>query len=179
MDLKKINANIKLIAGNYAKVNKLVQDTAVGILVHAKDTGDCTAALRLVQAMPKSARRGLLINWFGKYSPIGMNVNAGKVGFHKPGGKLYNPFDIDAARMNNWFEGAEADKENLPDTTLEEANKMIFAVAAKLQKKLDNGDVAENDRVAVAARIAALKELGRAAVAQAKQDNIEVVAVAA
>jgi hypothetical protein len=171
MDLKKINSNIKLIAGNYAKVNALVQTTAVAIIEHSMQHGDCTPALRLVQAMPKSARRGLLINWFAKYSPIGMNVNSGKVGLHRPEAKLYRPYDLEGAKANNWFEGAEANNENLPDTTLEEANKMIFAVAKKLQKKLDDGSVPATDRQAVEARIAALTALGRAAVKMTKQNN--------
>jgi hypothetical protein len=153
-----------------------VQETAVGIIEHSMATGDCTAALRLVQAMPKSARRGLLINWFAKYSPIGMNVGTGKVGLNKPEAKLYRPYDIEGARANNWFEGGEADNENLPDTTLEAANKMIFAVAAKLQKKLDNGEVAANDRDAVVQRIADLNALGRAAVRQTRQDNAKQAA---
>ena len=163
MELKTINSNIKLISRNYAKVNGLVQDTAVAIIAHCQATGDATAALRLVQAMPKSARRGLVIDFFAKYSPIGMNVANGKVGLHKPEAKAYNPFDVDGARANPWYEGEKADKEDLPDTTLEAANKMIFAVAAKLQKNLDDGRVAANDVEPIKAQIALLKEMGKKA----------------
>lgn len=168
MELKQINRNIQTISRSYAKVNTLVHTTAVGILVHAQQHGDCTAALRLVQAMPKSARRGLLINWFAKYSPIGMNVNKGKVGFHKEGAKLYRPFDIEAATANPWFSGEEADKEDLPDTTLEVVNKGIFALANRFQKLLDEGSVAEADVGAVTQRITDLKALGAKAYREQK-----------
>lgn len=179
MDLKKINSNIKLIARNSDKLNKLIHTTAVGVLVHAQEHGDCTAALRLVQAMPVSHRRGLLINWFALYSPIGMNVANGKVGFHKPEAKAYKPFDVETAEANPFYNSAEAQKEDLPDTTLEAANKMIFAVATKLQKQLDDGRVAANDRDAVVARIADLKAIGKAAVAAAKVAPVEQEAIAA
>jgi len=161
MELKAINRNIGLVAKAGTKFNELVQTTAVGILVHAQATGDCTAALRLVQAMPKSARRGLLINFFAAYSPIGMNVGTGKVAFHKPTAKSYKPFDIEGATNNPWYNSAEANNEDLPDTTLEQTNKMIFGLASRLQKQLDEGHVAANDRETVAEQVAQLKALGR------------------
>jgi len=168
MDLKAIDSNIKRISSNAQKLNELIHTTGVAIIAHAAACGDCTRALKLVQAMPKSHRRGLLINWFAKYSPIGMNVTSGKVGLHKPEAKLYKPFDVDGAKANPFYEGEEAEKEDLPDTTLEAANKMIFAVASKLQKALDNGTVAANDRDAVVERIADLKRIGAAAVVAQK-----------
>jgi hypothetical protein len=169
MNLKQINANIALIGRNYNKVNALVQTTALAILAHAQEHGDCTPALRLVQAMPKSARRGLLINWFAKYSPIGMNVNKGKVGFHKEGSKLYRPFNVKEATANPWYEGEEANKEDLPDTTLEAVNKGIFALAGRFKKLLDEGSVANDDIPAVEQRIADLIAIGKKAYKPVKQ----------
>lgn len=161
MDLKTINKRIAYIMRNTASMNVYVQETAVGILEHAKETGDCTAALRLVQALPKSYRRGLLINWFGAYSPIGMNVGTGKVGFHRPEAKAFRPFDIDAARINPWYDSAEANREDLPDTTTDEAQKKIFGVAKGLQKRLDAGEVAPEHRDNVIDMVAALTALGK------------------
>lgn len=163
MDLKTINKRIKLIGTNYGKINAYVQETAVGVLEHAQEHGDCTPALRLVQAMPASARRGLLINWFGTFSPIGMNVKQGKVGFHKPGSKAYNPFNLEGARITNWFETAEAKDEDLPDTTLDDVRTALDRLAKRFQSKLDNGDVAANDVDAVRRTVAAVTELRRVA----------------
>lgn len=162
MDLKVINKNIATIGKMGTKFNELVQETAVGIIIHCQATGDCTAALRLVQVLPKSARRGLLINFFAAYSPIGMNVGTGKVGLHRPDAKCYKPYNVDAARLNPWYNSAEANDEDLPDTTLEQTNKMIFGLASRLQKQLDEGRVAANDRDAVVEQIAQLKVIGRA-----------------
>src|SRR5688572_21472696 len=109
--LQVINARISQVAKSGAAFNQYVHDTAVLILEHSKASGDCTASLRLVQAMPASQRRRLLIEWFATYSPIGMNVSTGKVGYHREGAKLYRPFDIDAARLNPWYNTAQAKKE--------------------------------------------------------------------
>lgn len=163
MELKAINAGIKRVAASYGKINAFVQTIAVACIAHAQAHGDCTPALRLVQAMPKSARRGLLINWFGQYSPIGMNVNTGKVGLHRPDAKAYNAFNLDGAKANNWYEGAEADKENLPDTTVEDVRKGLLSLASRFQKRLDDGTVAANDRDAVTRNVLAIKELAKVA----------------
>ena len=159
MDLKTINRRIKHIATSAARINEYIQETAVGIIIHAKEHGDCSAALRLVQAMPKSFRRGLLIDWFARYSPIGMNVTGGKCGLHKPTSKAYNPFNVDGARMNMWFNQEQANEEDLPDTTLADVKKGFESLAKRFQKKLDEGTIADNDRDEVIRYIAAAKEL--------------------
>jgi hypothetical protein len=159
MDLKTIDRNIKAVKTNGAKWNLLVHTTAVAILEHALAHGDCTRALALVEAMPLSTKRASLIEWFAEYSPIGMNVKERKVRFHKPEAKLYNPFNIDKARDNPWFERDSAKKEDLPDTTLEEAHKKLFKLAAFFQKRLEEGEVANDDREAISGVVTDLKAL--------------------
>lgn len=161
MELRIINQRIKHIAKAAASLNTYIHETAVGIIQHALDTGDCTAALRLVQAMPKSQRRGLVVTWFGRYSPIGMNVSTGKVGLHREGAKSYNPFNVDAARLNPFYDMPEAQKEDLP-VTLEDVRNNIFSLATRLQKKMDNGEIPEADKVVVTSTVTALKALGAA-----------------
>jgi len=160
MELKAIDRNIKLVKTNGVKWNMLVHVTAVAILEHALAHGDCTRALALVEAMPKSSKRGSLIEWFSEYSPIGMNVKERKVRFHKPEAKAFRPFAIDKAKDNPWYDRDSAQKEDLPDTTLEQAHKYIFQLAAKLQKRLDEGEVAANDTAAIEGVIVDLKALG-------------------
>ena len=158
--LKKIDAGIAQVKASGAAFNALVHTVACAILVHAQKTGDCTRALALVEAMPKSTKRAAVIGWFADYSPIGMNVKERKVRFHKPEAKLYRPFDVAKAKANPWFERDEVKKEDLPDTTLEQAHKYVFQLAAKLQKRIDEGEVAANDRDALVLMVADLKKLG-------------------
>ena len=165
MNLKTINQRISQVRRMGVNFNNYVHETAVGIIAHAMEHGDCTPALRLVQAMPKSSRRALLITWFGRYSPIGMNVNQGTVAFHKEGAKLYRPFDLDGARANPFHDMPEAKDEDLPDTTCEDVQKGILGLVKKLQKRVDDNEVAANDKPTVVSTIASLKELaGRAVV---------------
>jgi hypothetical protein len=173
MELKKIDQNIKLVKRDGAAWNLLVHTTAVAILVHAQETGDCTRALALVEAMPKSVKRAALIEWFAEYSPIGMNVKERKVRFHKPDAKAYNPFDVEKAEANPWHERDSVKKEDLPDTTLEEAHKKLFKLAAAFEKRLDDGEVAANDREAIAGVVADLKALAKKEYRKAKKEAAE------
>jgi hypothetical protein len=169
MDLKEIDRNIKAVKRNGVAWNNLVHTTAVAILSHAQEHGDCTRALALVEAMPKSTKRAALIEWFAEYSPIGMNVKERKVRFHKPDAKAYNPFDVEKATDNPWFDRESAKKEDLPDTTLEEAHKKLFKLAASFEKRLDDGEVAANDREAIAGVVADLKALAKKEYRKAKK----------
>lgn len=166
--LKVIDRNIALVRTSGNAFNALVQSTIIAVLLHAQATGDCTRALALVNAMPKSTKRGAVINTFADFSPIGMNLSKGNVGFHKEGSKLYKPFDIKGAIANPWFERDEVKKEDLPDTTLEQAHKYVFQLAAKLQKRVDAGEVAANDKDAISATIVDLKAIGSKQYATAK-----------
>lgn len=161
MNLREINAGIKRVQRSSAALNTLIQSIAVGCIIHAQATGDCTPALRLVQAMPKSHRRGLLVTYFSRYSPIGMNVTSNKCGLHKVGSKAYNAFNVDGARANNWYESPEAAKEDLPDTTLETARNVVYGTIKRLQKRLDDGDVVEADAPAITALIAGLTAVAK------------------
>lgn len=162
MSLKKIDAGIVSIARNAETMNADIQTIAVAILEHAQAHGDCTRALRLVQALPKSFRRNLLITWFATYSPIGMNVNTGKVGFHKANSKLFRPFDIKTAKTVMWYNQPQQEAEDLPDTTIVDVREAVSKLVKRLQKKLDDGDVANDDIPAVRAKVEALTALAAA-----------------
>lgn len=173
MELKQIDRNIKLVKTNGAKWNLLVHTTAVAILEHALAHGDCTRALALVEAMPASTKRGALIDWFADYSPIGMNVKERKCAFHKKESKRYKEFDIPTATANPWFERDSVKKEDLPDTTLEEAHKKMFKLANFFKKRLDDGEVANDDREAIEGVIADLNALAKKQYRKAKATKPE------
>ncbi len=156
MNLKTIDSNIGLILKSGAELNDLIQNTAVGILLHAEKHGDCTRALKLVQAMPKSFRRNLLIGWFATYSPIGMNVTTGKCGLHREGSKLYNPYDVKQAAITPWYNQPQTAAEDLVDTTVADVKEATSRLAKRYQKKLDAGEVANDDFAAVTALVATL-----------------------
>jgi hypothetical protein len=151
---------IKWIRSTGAKFDATVHAVAVAIMRHAKENGDCSRALKLVQAMPKSARRAALINWFGHFSPI--NVTMAKeakdcrVGLRKPDAKNYMPYDLDGASANPYFEW---EKEPKVDTefTSGELNTLILNMVKRVTTKLEEGKVAANDREAIEAKIASLK----------------------
>lgn len=168
MELRVINSNIKKVAKTGAAFNALVQATILGIIAHAQQHGDCTPALRLVQAMPKSTKRSAVIEHFAEFSPIGMNLSTGKVGFHKEGSKAYRPFNLEGAAALNWYDRASVQKEELP-ATLDTIDKRIFALAGWLGKKIEEGLVPANDVDAVNRRIAVLKDIGRVAYAHRRK----------
>ena len=159
--LKGIDTLIGTVRKTGQEFNLLVHQAICSIIAHAQATGDCTRAIKLVEAMPKSTKRAAVINSFADYSPIGMNLSTGKCSFQKEGSKLYRPFNLEAAKANPWYDRPEVQKEELP-VTLAEVNKMVFALATRLQKKLDAGEVPANDVEPVTAQIVALKAVGTA-----------------
>lgn len=165
MSLVQINTNIKRVARNGAAFNTLVQDTAVLCIEHAMREGDANPAKRLVAAMPKSMRRGVLVRWFEKYSPIAISVDKdAKDGtnlscrLHKPEARAFNNFNLDGARANNWFEMPEMEKEDLP-TTLEDIEDRLGNVISFMERRLKDNKVLEADVPVFKTRLAAIKAL--------------------
>jgi len=151
-----IAANIENVRQTGGAFNALVHETIIGILTHAEKYGDCTGALALVNAMPKSVKRDAVLNSFRDYSPIRMNVKNNVVGFLKADAKGYKPFDVAGYTANPWYDRADMPKD-VADTTLETTIKAIFGLAGRLQKAVDEGHVAANDKDAIIERVTGLK----------------------
>lgn len=141
--LKKIDANLKRITTNGHKLNVLIHDTGMLILEHAKEHGDCTRALSLVKAMPASMRRTMLIQWIETFSPIRVRFNDDKVGMLKEKAKTYTPFDLKGAAATPFYEMAEATPEKAP-LTYEQVLAMLPALAKRIQKRAEEGEIEEN-----------------------------------
>lgn len=154
---KAINKSIGQIKTAFGKINTLVQNTIVQVITHASLYGDCTGAARLLDAMPKSSRRNLVQIHFQKYSPIAVHLDkkTGKMKAHlrTEDSKAYNKFNIDAARANNWYESAEAEKE--PEVlTLEDFKTQAERFIARMKKlAADTEHVAKADRKTVKATV--------------------------
>ena len=147
-----INKLIKAVRVSADKYNNIVQEAIVAIVIHANDYRDCTGAARLLEAMPRSNRRQLVVDHFAQYSPI--NVMRDKDGnfkaslrkpFHdkeetKPN-KAYNPFNIDGVRANKWFERPEA--ERLPDVI--SYDSIRSGILKMLESNLKKADECTNE----------------------------------
>ena len=154
---RKVNGLIQQVKTSANRYNGLVQAAIVAIVEHANLYGDCTGAARLVEAMPRSNRRSLVIAHFKDYSPI--NVAKAKEG----DGFMANldkgnkdreprPFNIDGVRANNWFERPEA--ETLPDVvTFESAREMLNKALTSMEKKAETSD----DKASIIAFVRAVR----------------------
>ena len=69
MDIKQIDSKIKSIKTRGKNIDKDIHETGVAIMRHAMAHGDYSAANRLVDAMPKSARTKAFIKWFSDHTP--------------------------------------------------------------------------------------------------------------
>lgn len=169
---------INWVRGNGVRFDAVVTTLAVAIMQHAKDHGDCSRALRLVEAMPASARRAALIQWFGKYSPIAVTyakeADKRRVGLRKPGTQGYNAFNIDAAREHPYYEKQVANEEAAL-FGLEDFNEKILRLADFADKRLKEGKVKAADATALRAKLAAV----RVAATLTPKDSFEVKAAAA
>jgi hypothetical protein len=146
-----VNRAIKTVKTVSGKYNQAVQDAIVLIIRHANDYGDCTGAARLLDAMPRSNRRQLVVDHFAQYSPINVTKKNDKFSatLRKPyydkaetkPDNNYRPFDIDGVKSNNWWERPEA--ERLADVvSYDTLHKSIMAM---LDSKLKKADDCEND----------------------------------
>ena len=143
--LKQIDAKIRTITTNAAKLNVMIHETGVAILEHANQHGDCTRAQMLVMAMPASMRRTMLIAWFTKFSPIVTKPAADWTSkMHKVGTKLFVPFDIEGAKALPFYQMAE---ENPEGKSLDFAAlmKMVEGLAKRIDKAIEEGKVEEGD----------------------------------
>lgn len=142
MSLKKIDSQIKRVTTNGAKLNQLIHSTAMLIAQHAADHGDCTRALTLVKAMPASMRRTMLVLWFNTFTPIRVIFQNDKVGMVKETAKGFTPFDLEAGEATPFYELAEQNAEKEP-LDFDKLIALLPALAKRIEKKIENGEVAE------------------------------------
>lgn len=98
-----ISKSIKSIRTRSTKLQTDIHDCAVACLTHAMTFSDARPAKALYDALPKSQRREALYEWIQKYSPVRWNNKTGKCGLLKETAKTYNPFDIETATANPYW----------------------------------------------------------------------------
>lgn len=143
MSLRIIDKNIRTITTNAAKLNLLIHNTAVLIVEHAKEHGDCTRALTLVKAMPASMRRTMLVLWFNTYTPIRVQEKNDKVGILKDNAKGFTPWDIEGGKETPFFDLAEQNPEKTYDFAA--LVKMVERIGKQIDKKIEDGKVPAED----------------------------------
>jgi hypothetical protein len=160
-----INKAIGLVKTGFASAGDRVHAAMILIVEHAMAYGDCTGAARLVDAMPKSSRRSLVINHFADYSPILVKkvkdselMNATLGGKNKDG--TAKVFNLDGLKANRWDQRPEVQKE--PDMiTLDSAKDAVYKLLQSLEnkgKKANDNDVIQyvkSTRAKIAAGLAA------------------------
>lgn len=169
----RMGIRFRKITSDYAKINQYVHETAVLILEHSKEHGDCSTAQGLVNAMPQSARKLALINWFSTYSPIVVkDDDKWQSKMHKEGTKLFCPFDIEAAKANPWFSIADQMGAEKPPVDLKGMIAWLEAQAKSWEKKADEGKVDAAEVLTAKALAAQLRSIKLSHV-EAKNDDEE------
>lgn len=159
MSLKTIDKNIKTITTNAAKLNKLIHETAMLIMSHAKEHGDCSRALTLANAMPASMRRTMLVAWFEKYSPVRIVQANNRVGILKATAKNYVEWNLEGAAEEPFYDLAETIPEKAA-LDFQALLVMVQKLSKTIEKKIEDGGVVDSDvesAKALARAVAGLK----------------------
>lgn len=142
--LKAIQTGIRGISRNAAKLNEDIHKVALACLDHAKEFGDVlNTAARLVDAMPLSHRRSLLIDWFNAFSPIRVTKKGDAMTAHLagkndagPNDEGYRDWQIEAAKATPFYAMPQAARE--PDVpTYESIHSNIVAFVKRLENRIN------------------------------------------
>ena len=80
-----------------------IHQTALLVLHHAAEHGDCTAALNLVQAAATPSRKQALDDWFRRCTPIRLSPAKGKANMKGLGAKNGERWDFAGASKRPFF----------------------------------------------------------------------------
>lgn len=148
-----------VITSDVNKANVYIHETAMMIIRHAHKHGDCSTAQGLVMAMPASMRREMLILWFKSFTPIIVKNDAKWTAkMHKEGTSLYVPWDIEGAEAKPFYEMANENKER-PPLGLADLLKIPGAAAKSLQRRIENGEIEEEEVATALALVAQLEAI--------------------
>lgn len=177
----RMGQRFRKITSDYGKINQYVHETAMLIIGHAKEHGDCSTAQGLINAMPQSARKLALLTWFTSYTPIVVKDDAKwESKMHKPESKMYKPFDLEGAEANPWFTLADAMGAEKPPVDYSGMLAWLEAQAKQWEKKAEDATKvdpsAHNSALALAAQLRAIK---LPALASAANDDSQLLVKAA
>ena len=170
-NLKNIDSRITSIRKRSGSLRTSIAECAVLIVEHAKEHGDCSRALKLCEAVPMASERVKLVQWFGLYSPINVtwakDADKRRVGMRKMDAKGYNPFNLDGARVNPYYELTNDDDDTVKLLGSGDLNDLVLKLVKKFTGKLEKGEVVANDRENIEAKLAVLRTAATAVAAAA------------
>lgn len=171
-----IDRRIKTLTTSSAKLNDYIHETAMQIITHADKHNDCSAALRLFTAFPKSFKRDLFLQWLKAFTPIRINASTGKVGMLKDTNIKFVAFNIEAAAAKPFYDMEKAPastKIMTVDSETEALAKYLDGRIKRIEEALEASDEeGEAPKTMVdPASVAGLREL----LAQIKRFDVQVV----
>ena len=144
MNKNEILGRIKTIQTRGVGLDKLIQETALGVIKHVEEHGEVSLANKLFKAMPKGSRALALVHWFVAFGKVQVNKDK-KTSAEFP--LLINKnatTDLAGGAAKPWFECKKA-----KGTLAEQWNfdSALEAFKKALQKNIDAGNVQPDDRV--------------------------------
>lgn len=151
--LKKIDGEILSFSTNRDKLRD--QASAIGLLIfyHAapkevspdcQGSGDCTRAIKLVKAMPKSWAPQMQ-QWFKEFTPIRMNIGTDRCEFDPKYKKLDKADKLDWWKLEEasavkWFELSEEPDVKTVIMSLSDLLKMAAQLGKRIEKIASDDD---------------------------------------
>ncbi|CCE60758.1 hypothetical protein tf_02 [Pseudomonas phage tf] len=145
MQKNEILGRIKTIQTRGMGLDKLIQETALGVIAHIEQHPEVSLAIKLYNAMPKGSRANALVAWLCQFGKVQVNPDK-KTSREFP--LLINKnatTDIAGGTAKPWFECKK------PKGTLAEQwdfESWLDGVKRQLKKQVDAGNVQPDDRVA-------------------------------
>jgi hypothetical protein len=138
MDIKTINAKIKSIAKRGKSLDKDIHETGVAIMQHAEEHHDYSAANRLVDALPNSARTKAFIKWFSDHTPYNWTDKEKVFKLPKDASKSRQFMIEEAKAVPFWEYTVEKEPEAL------DIDKIIASLFKRVEKAENDGREVKN-----------------------------------
>lgn len=145
MQKNEILGRIKTIQTRGIGLDKLIQETAVGIIKHIDEHGEVSLAIKLYKAMPKGSRAVALVAWFCQFGKVQVNKDRKQSAEFPLLINKNNTTDVEGGAAKPWFE-CKKPKGSLAEQW--DFESKLEAFKKELQKQIDAGNVTIDDRVA-------------------------------
>jgi hypothetical protein len=132
LTVKQCNAAIQNIKVNGKAFDAAVQDVGMSVLQHVELNREVSLAIKLLNALPKGARKAALVAWFTNYGMISVNTDKAS---SKDRPFVFNAdgkTDLQEAASKPWFKAA-------PEKPVAE----MFDFQAALARLLKQADAAQ------------------------------------
>lgn len=130
LNVKQTNAAIANIKINGKALDQSIQEVGLSVLHHVGENREASLAVKLLNAMPKGARRNALVEWFIRFGMIAVNTDKASAKERPLVFDRDGTTDLEGAAAKPWF-----------TCRPERAAAEVFDVEAKLRqllKQLEN-----------------------------------------